>query len=156
MLSRPGGRGWAARVGQRLTGKRGWGSSPSTLAASPFTLMIQTLKPGSDPTKSHLLPRPSAHVVTNVLILKDHLLQAALRGGDLAELLDLVSTAGVCSLGQGLCLSQLGVSWLCLPSTSPRGLELCAKLWEAEPRAITAVCGWPHGEALCLWQQSCC
>ena len=65
MSTYPGlGRGWAVRVGQRLTGKRGWGSSPSTLAASPFTPMIQTLKPGSDPTKSHLFPRPSAHVVT--------------------------------------------------------------------------------------------
>lgn len=147
--------GWPVGVGQRLTGKRGWGRSPSTLAASPFTPTIQTLKPGSDPTKSHLLPRSSAHVVTAVLILKDRLLQAALHGGDPAELLGLASTAGLCSLGQGLCLSQPAVSWLCPPSTSPRGWELCAKLWEVEPRAVTAVCTWPHGEALCLWRRSC-
>lgn len=99
-----------------------WGSSPSTLTASPFTPMIHTLKTGSDPTtKSHLLPRLSAHVVTVVLILKDCLLQAALRGEDPAELLGLASTVGMCSLGQGLCPSQPAVSWLYPASTSPGG-----------------------------------
>ena len=73
------------------------GSSPSTLTDSPFTLMIHILKTGSDPTtKSHLLPRLSARVVTVELILKDCLLQAALCGGDPAELLGLASTV-VCA-----------------------------------------------------------
>lgn len=98
------------------------GSSPSTLTASPFTLMIHILKTGSDPTtKSHLLPRLSTRVVTVELILKDCLLQAALCGGDPAELLGLASTVGMCSLGQGLCLSQPAVSWLYPASTSPGG-----------------------------------
>lgn len=43
-----GGREGGGGRGRRLTGN-GRGSSPSTSAAPAFTLLIQTLKPGSDP-----------------------------------------------------------------------------------------------------------